>query len=203
VEGELRIALFGGTFDPIHNAHLAVAREARDRFLLDEVLFVPAARPPHKGRGAAAASEHRYRMVELACTGEKGFTPSRLEEAGGKSFSIRTIERVKAGLAPAARLFFLIGADAFAEIGAWYRSADVLRAVEFIVVARPGHDYGTPPGARVHRLDTVSLPVSSSDIRARLAAGLATAELPPPVLDYIRRHGLYGAAQQPGGTTAP
>jgi nicotinate-nucleotide adenylyltransferase len=99
---------------------------------------------------------------------------------------------VKSGLHPEDRLFFVIGADAFAEIETWWRTREVIRAVEFIVVTRPGHEYATPRDAIVHRLDTVALPVSSSRIREQLAAGDNPAELPPPVLAYIRERGLYG-----------
>ena len=88
-------------------------------------------------------------------------------------------------------VYFLIGADAFAEIQTWFRWQDVVREVEFIVVTRPGHQYLSPPGARVHRLETVALPVSSSEIRAALARGETPAELPQPVLEYIRANGLY------------
>jgi nicotinate-nucleotide adenylyltransferase len=187
----LRIAIFGGTFDPIHCAHLAVAREAARVFDLARVLFVPASRPPHKGGATAAGYEDRYRMVEMACQGEPRFEASRLEAGLERSYSIDTIERVLPTLEAGDELFFLIGADAFAEIGTWRRWRDVIRDVRFIVVARPGHDYAVPPGARVERLDTVGLPVSSSAIRARLAAGERPAELPPAVLEYIRERGLY------------
>jgi nicotinate-nucleotide adenylyltransferase len=189
---KLNIAIFGGTFDPIHEAHLTVAREAAAKFGLDTILFVPAAHPPHKS-DLSANYEQRYRMVELACQGSEHFSASRLEAGNTKSYSIHTIEKLKATLAPEDRLYFVIGADAFAELGTWYRSGDVLAAVEFIVVMRPGHEYVTPPGARIHRLDTVALPVSSSEVRQKLAAGLEPDELPPAVLAYIRTHQLYGA----------
>jgi nicotinate-nucleotide adenylyltransferase len=186
----MRIAIFGGTFDPIHTAHLVVAREAAQMFSLDRVLFIPAANPPHKEAGASY--EHRYRMVELACAGEPRFVPSRLEESrpGGpaKSYSIDTIERVKA---EGGEIFFVIGADAFAEIRTWHRWEDVVRAVDFIVVTRPGHTYTIPPGARVHRLDTIELAGSSTEIRQLLASGKAARELPKPVVDYIRANALY------------
>jgi nicotinate-nucleotide adenylyltransferase len=182
----MRRAIFGGTFDPIHRAHLMVAREAADAFSLDQVLFVPGANPPHKDAGTPY--EHRYKMVELACKEDSRFSPSRLEEDSRKSYSIHTIERVKA---MGGDVFFVIGADAFAEIQTWFRWQDVVREVEFIVVTRPGHQYSSPSGARVHRLDTVALPVSSSEIRAALARGETPAELLPKVLEYIRANGLY------------
>src|SRR5512140_1740347 len=90
-----RIAIFGGTFDPIHNAHLTVAREASLQFGLSTVLFVVAANPPHKAGAVVASYESRYRMVELACQDELGFAPSRIEEDEGISYSIHTIEKVK------------------------------------------------------------------------------------------------------------
>ena len=127
-------------------------------------------------------------MVELACTADSRFVASRLEQGDQKSYSIYTIERVKAADGD---VFFIIGADAFAEIQTWRRWEDVVRAVEFIVVARPGHEIVTPAGATVHRLETVELPVSSSDIREALARGETPAELPQQVAEYIYAHHLY------------
>ena len=184
----MRTAIFGGTFDPIHNAHLVVAREAADAFSLDRVLFIPAANPPLKDAGASY--EDRYRMVELACAADPRFIPSRLEEGKEKSYSIYTIERVKAA---DGEVFFIIGADAFAEIRSWHRWHEVVRTVEFIVVTRPGHHYTCPEGARLHRLETVALPVSSSEIRQALAHGEIPPELPEAVANYIFNRGLYGA----------
>ena len=181
----MRPALFGGTFDPIHNAHLTVAREAADRFALERVLFVPAAHPPHKPESMGASYADRYRMVELACVADPRFSASRLEEGDAQSYSVDTIERV--GGTP----FFIIGADAFAEIESWHRWRDVVRLAEFIVVTRPGHEYRVPEGAKVHRLDTLALPVSSSEIRRKLGAGQIPPELPPEVGRYIANQGLY------------
>jgi len=195
----MRTAIFGGTFDPIHSAHLEMGRRAADQFRLDRVLFIPAGNPPHKH--AEVSFEDRYRMVELGCAADPRFVASRLEEGAGKSYSIDTIERVKAAGADAANagtnnaLFFIIGSDAFAEIQTWHRWEDVIRAVEFIVVARPGHEIAGPPGARVHRLDSVELPVSSSDIRDALARGESPEELPPAIAEYNREHRLYGLAR--------
>jgi nicotinate-nucleotide adenylyltransferase len=187
----LRLAIFGGTFDPIHNAHLAVAREAAARFQLDRVWLVPAERPPHKKGVTHAPYADRLRMVELACRDEPKLEASRLEQGTASSYSIDTIETVRAHIAPGDVLFFVIGADAFAEIESWRRWRDVVRAVEFIVVSRPGHRYDILPAATVHRLETVDLPVSSSEIRRKLAAGDDRVEVPAAVLDYIRARGLY------------
>ncbi len=186
------LAIFGGTFDPVHLAHVTVAREAAGAFSLDRILFIPAAHPPHKDDLGCESFEHRYRMVELACQADPRFIPSRLEESGKKSYSIFTIEKLRPQVTD---LYFIVGADAFAEIHKWRRYRDVLALTQFIVVTRPGHGYLSPPGATVHRLDTLALPVSSSEIRRQLAAGEIPADLPPSVASYIVEHSLY---QWPG-----
>jgi nicotinate-nucleotide adenylyltransferase len=187
----MRVALFGGTFDPIHRAHLRIAQEAADLFEFDRVLFVTASNPPHKPSGLTTPYEHRHRMVELACSADPRFRPSRLEDRPGRSYSIETIDLVLSGLAGEDELFFLIGADAFAEIGTWHRSPEVIEKVQFVVVSRPGYRYPIPDGARVHRLESLALQISSSQIRKHLEEGKAQDDLPPGVLDYIRQHGLY------------
>ncbi len=190
----LNIAIFGGTFDPIHSAHLQVARQAAEKFGLDKVIFIPAANPPHKPGAVTASYEDRFRMVELACGDVPDFEVSDIEAGGAKSYSIHTIELIrKRRLSEGDRLFFIIGTDAFADIATWYRWRDVIALVEFIVVSRPGHKYDVPAGATVHRLNSLALRVSSSEIRRKLEAGEPTAELPASVLAYIRTRRLYGA----------
>jgi nicotinate-nucleotide adenylyltransferase len=187
----VRLALYGGAFDPIHNAHLRSAKEALRQCGLSQVLLVPAAHPPHKQMHAPY--EDRYRMVELAVENQPGMAASRLEADAPQSYSIDTIEKLKNGLRPEDRLFFLIGADAFADIRTWKRWRDVVREVEFIVVSRPGHHYETPEGARVQRLEGLDLTVSSSEIRERLAAGDQRVDAPQAVIDYIREKNLYAS----------
>ena len=187
----MRLALFGGTFDPIHNAHLAVARAAANHFQLDRVLLIPNAIPPHKQRQKTAGYAHRLAMVELAAQADPRVAASRRAAGQETSCAILTIERVRRELGPDAQLFFLIGADAFSEIETWFRWRDVLAQVEFIVLSRPGYAYDSPDGARVHRLETLQLDVSSTAVRRALAHGEAPPELPPAVLQYIREHGLY------------
>ena len=136
--------------------------------------------------------EDRFRMVEIACAGHDEFEASRLEEGSGQSYTIDTVKRFRTQLAAQDRLFFLIGADAFNEIETWKGWQELLRVTEFIVVARPGGEYGVPEGARVHEINSVALPVSSSDIRTRLANGEPTPELPDTVRAFIEERGLYG-----------
>ena len=190
----MRLAIFGGTFDPIHQGHLAIAHAAAERFSLDRVLFVPAAHPPHK-RGATHASyPDRVRMIELALGSAarfERFEVSRLEEFTERSYSIDTIDRVRASLAPEDELYFLIGADAFAEIQTWHRWRDVARAVRFIVVSRPGTAYDIPDGVTFERIDTLAVPISSSEIRRALAAGERPGLVPDAVLTYALTNRLY------------
>ena len=189
MDGPRGTAMFGGTFDPIHNAHLDIARAAADRFDLAKILFVPAAHPPHKPDGAAASWEDRVRMVELACAVDPRFEVSLIERNTAPSYTILAIEKLHAlGVKP---LSCLIGADAFAEIRTWYRWRDIVEAVEFIVVTRPGASWEAPRGALVRELTGLDLPVSSSEIRRQVIGNATPVPVPEPVLAYIREHGLY------------
>jgi nicotinate-nucleotide adenylyltransferase len=188
----VKLAIFGGTFDPVHEAHLAIARAAADRFQLDRVLFVVAAHPPHKHGVTHAPYEDRVRMTELACAADPRFEVSRLEENTERSYSIDTIEKVRAALAPGDELYFVIGADAFAEIRTWHRWREVARAVHFLVVSRPGHTYDAPPDAVCDRIDQIELAVSSSEIRRSLSTGARPPGIPSAVLEYALEHRLYG-----------
>jgi nicotinate-nucleotide adenylyltransferase len=188
-----RVCLFGGTFDPVHNAHLMIAREAAGRFGLSTILFLPAGHPPHKQLSQVTPYKHRLRMVELACASEPRFRVSTLEQGDQFSYSVDTVEALRKTLAADVQLSFLIGSDAFDEIETWHRWRDLLNAVEFIVVSRPSHDFRVPAGAQIQRLDGLALPVSSTDIRARLAKHEPTPELPPAVRRYIDENHLYGS----------
>ena len=142
----MNIALFGGTFDPIHRGHLNVARAAARRFRLREVWFIPADIPPHKQKALITSYFHRYSMVTLAVANEPDFLPSLLEAPEPEahmerrpSYTIDTIRKVKAGLRRGDRLYFLIGMDAFRDIAKWHKAEELLRECEFIVAARPGY----------------------------------------------------------------
>ena len=142
----MNIALFGGTFDPIHRGHLNVARAAARRFRLREVWFIPADIPPHKQKMPITSYFHRYSMVTLAVADEPDFLPSLLEAPDPEahmerhpSYTIDTVRKVKAKLRRGDRLYFLIGMDAFRDIASWYKADELLRECEFIVAARPGY----------------------------------------------------------------
>jgi len=184
------LALFGGTFDPIHNAHLAIAQAAAELCGLERILFIPSGKPPHRADGTFASFEDRYAMVQIACKDNPCFEPSRLEQGETSSYSIHTIERVLAQIG--GPLHFLIGADAFAEIQTWHRWQGVVASVIFIVVSRPGAQYSVPVTAQVVRLEDMHLEISSSEIRRRLAlAKFEDLPLPAGVSSYIQAHRLY------------
>jgi nicotinate-nucleotide adenylyltransferase len=150
----MNIGLFGGTFDPVHNGHLALARAARERCRLGRIYFIPTNVPPHKTSQPAASYFHRYAMTALATQGEKTFVPSLLESPGefvlhdkksprggvssAPNYSIDTIRRVKHSLKKADRLFFLIGVDAFKDIAKWREAEALFAECDFIVASRPG-----------------------------------------------------------------
>jgi len=196
----MRLGLLGGTFDPVHNAHLAMAKEACEACALDAVWFVPNSIPPHKAEGPVASWEQRYEMVALACAQDVRFHPSRLEEGSRTSFTIHTLRAVRDSLSDGDALFFLIGADAFAEIGSWYRREEVFALVTFVVLSRPGHPCVQPEGARTVWLESLSMDVSSSHIRQQLAAGKTSVAVPPAVLDYILVNKVYRVGAAPGRT---
>jgi nicotinate-nucleotide adenylyltransferase len=151
----MNIGLFGGTFDPIHHGHLALARGAQERFQLGCVYFTPANVPPHKQQHPVSCYFHRYAMVALATMNEKAFVPSLLEAPAdapvtastgkkghaqaGANYTIDTLRRLKQTLRKSDRLFFLIGIDAFKDIASWHEGVALFRECEFIVASRPGY----------------------------------------------------------------
>lgn len=148
----MNLACFGGTFDPVHRGHIAVAESATKHFELGKVLFVPAELPPHKQDHALTPFAHRLAMVALAAQGHPTFIPSDFEarlyaETGKPNFSLETILRLKSTLKKADKLYFLVGIDAFLGIANWHRAVELLRECEFIVSNRPGYSLGDIAGA--------------------------------------------------------
>jgi len=196
------IGIMGGTFDPVHYGHLVAAEEARVRFGLERVVFVPNGEPPHKKDYAVTAAEHRYQMTVLATSSNPAFEASRIEiDRAGVSYTVETLEQLQRQLVPRTRLCFITGADAVLEILTWRNPERLLRSCEFIAVTRPGHDLGYLQGmlssellARVHLLEAPGVHISSTELRRRAAAGESLRYLTPQaVVRYIAAHRLYSA----------
>lgn len=188
-----RIGVLGGTFDPVHVGHLVAAADVRHALGLDRVLLVVANDPWQKaGRRLAPAAE-RLAMVGDAVAGSEGLEASALEiDRGGPSYTVDTLEALAAG-APPPELFLVVGADVAADLATWHRPEAVAALATVVVVERPGAAaVAVGPPWRATTVPVPALDVSSSDIRARLAAGRPVDHLAPPaVIDRIRRRGLY------------
>jgi len=199
-----RVGIMGGTFDPVHYGHLVTAEEARVQFALEHVYFVPNRYPPHKSLDRVTDPEHRYRMTQLAVRSNPRFSVSRLEiDRPGPSYTIDTLHALRAEHA-ARDLFYITGADAILQIvrGEWERSAELLQLCQFIAASRPGFPIDVHDLRRynvvghlldnLHVMEIPALAISSTDIRARVAAGRPIRYLvPDEVAAYIAEHGLY------------
>lgn len=189
------LGIFGGTFDPIHVGHLVAAADARELFGLDRVLLVPAAEPWQKVGQVMASAEDRLAMVTAAVAGVDGLEAEGCEvERGGPSYTVETLEVLRDRYAGHG-LVLVLGADAASRLATWHRADELRGLAELAVVDRPGDPgAGPPPGWPHRRASTLRIDVSSSEVRARLAAGRGVDWLvPAPVVDYIRQRGLYGS----------
>lgn len=187
-------AIFGGTFDPVHVGHLAVAEQVAEAEDLERVVFIPAGRPPHKEMRTHASAADRLAMVERAVADNPRFAASAVELDGdGPSYTIDTVRRIKAE--SQGEVALILGADSLIELGTWREPDALLAECRVLVVERPGFDLtATPSGflARVKRVDAPRLDISASEIRARVRAGLSIRYLVPDgVRQYIAERGLY------------
>jgi len=188
----MNIGLLGGTFDPIHRGHLALARAAVERCELGRVLFVPANLPPHKQNQTTASYVHRYTMVALATQNDKQFVPSLLEApeefvaSGTKgkraqpNYSIDTVRKIKQTLKKSDRLFFLIGVDAFADIAKWHDAEALLRECDFIVASRPGYSLADVANALPEKLrptPSVTKPFTKQPVKGDMVLSGVTLHL--------------------------
>ena len=209
----MRLGLLGGSFNPVHNGHLAIARQTREAFGLDQILFIPTSHPPHKPNGSLAPAQDRYEMVRLAIGSDPSLTISDVEILRpGKSYSIDTIRLLQQEYGAQTQLFFLIGLDAFLDFPSWRDPLTLLKLCSFVVLSRPGLSFRSlstvallpsmsessladldagrisqlevPLGTQ--RLTCLQLPpcaVSASDIRSQIRRGLPVANLLPPLVE--------------------
>lgn len=206
------LALFGGTFDPVHFGHLRSAQELMQRLDLAELRFMPAATPPHRP-APHASGEHRAAMLELAIEGKPGLRCDRRElERAGPSYTVLSLQELRAELGPERPLCFVLGADALADLASWYRWEELLELAHLVAVARPGWewpedgpvaallaghagaaaDLAQAPAGRLCVQTLTPQPISATAVRALLQSRQSAQGLvPESVLTYIRQHGLY------------
>ena len=196
------ICLMGGTFDPIHYGHLVVAEEVRQQFALPKVLFIPAARPPHKTDKIISEPEHRVQMTKLAIASNPYFDVSTLEvERKGLSYTIDTVKEIK-NIYGVKRVYFITGADAVLEILSWKEADKLLSMCTFIAATRPGYDLHQLADTlkllpkevlkNIVPLEVPALSISSSDIRKRVKKEKSIKYLlPESVEEYILKTKLY------------
>lgn len=184
------IGVLGGAFDPVHNAHLAIARAALERLSLAQVRWIPSGTPPHRTPALATAAQ-RMAMLHLATSGEPRFlVDARETRKTAPGYTVETLEELHAELGAGVELVLLIGADQYARLETWHRWQDLYSLARVAVFARPGLE--TTPSSRAEFVPLEPLDISSSAIRSRIAAGTAARGLlPDAVLDYIDREHLY------------
>jgi nicotinate-nucleotide adenylyltransferase len=213
-----RAAIYGGTFDPVHNGHLTVARSVAQLFGLDQVIFVPACTPPHKRGAGISPAFHRFAMLALATADDAGFSISTIElDEPERPYAVDTVARVSEQIGSDSRLFFIMGADSWAEITTWFEWEKLLRTCDQIVVTRPRYELVEANGAAVSDVrgmseeevsvlieghterqafftDAAILDISATAIRAAARAGDSEKlreSVPDTVANYIEKYELY------------
>ena len=198
----MRLGLFGGTFDPIHNGHLAIAEETRTRLDLDQVIVIPAGEPWLKAQQAVTESCHRMAMVGLAVAPSPYFTTCDIEvRRPGPTYTVDTLEDLRRQMGHEVEFYLVLGLDALMDMGRWHEPERLFELSTVVGISRPGSeefDLGTleaiSPGAssKVYLIDGPAVDVSAVELRRRVSQGLSIkGQVPEPVEDYIYRHGLY------------
>ncbi len=213
-----RTAIYGGTFDPVHHGHLTVARSVAQLFALDRLIFVPACTPPHKRGAGISPAYHRFAMLALATEEDASFSISTIElDEPQRPYAVDTVARIQEQIGSDSRLFFIMGADSWAEITTWFEWEKFLRTCDQIVVTRPGYELVEAHGAAVSDVrgmseddvsglieghterqafftDAAVLDVSATAIRAAARAGDSEKlreSVPETVANYIEKYELY------------
>ena len=198
----MKVGIMGGTFDPIHNGHLATAEAVRDHLSLDQVLFIPAARPPHKRGRQIADTNHRLAMTTLATCSHPDFHVSTVElERNGPSYAVDTVDSLKNIFPSNTDFYFILGADAALELHTWHNAQELVSKCFFVVATRQGtqfdlssiqNNFGIDYRQHIIHVETPSLEISSTDIRDKIRHGRSVKYLVPESVElYIRKEALY------------
>ena len=202
-DGELSIGIMGRTFDPIHMGHLVTAEQARQKFQLDHVVFMPTGNPPHKEKLKMTDAEHRYLMTLLAVVDNPYFSVSRMEiDSKETTYTVDTVKHFTGLYSSKISLCFITGADAILDITTWKDYEVLLKSCEFIAASRPGYSFRkleTVLGdafseimKHIHLLEIPAMAISSTLIRNRVAAGETIRYLTPQAVEqYINKNRLY------------
>ena len=189
------VGILGGTFDPVHNAHLAIAGRALDAVGAERILWIPTGAPQYRNPPVVSA-EHRVAMLKLAIAGVPQYAIDKRELApNATGYTYDTLVALRAELGTNVPLIMLIGTDQYEKLDSWHRSAELFSLCRFAVFGRPaaGAPSGQPPRPGVVHVEMEPMPISSTDIRARVARGDdVSGVVPAAVLRYIQRHHLYG-----------
>ncbi|MBQ6975053.1 MAG: nicotinate-nucleotide adenylyltransferase [Selenomonadaceae bacterium] len=199
-----KVGVMGGTFDPIHLGHLATAESVREIFQLDKILFIPAARPPHKVDNNVTAEVHRLMMTYLATKSNENFQVSLMEILrDGLSYTLETVDELHKKLGAETELFFIIGADSLRDLPKWYQARELVSKCHFIATTRPNvrvnfsevkNFFGKEGAKKIHKVTTPGIEISSTEIRRRVKEGLSIKYLVPEVVEnYIVQENLYKA----------
>jgi nicotinate-nucleotide adenylyltransferase len=210
MEGAQRIGILGGTFDPVHYAHLAIAEEVYGALQLRRVLFVPAGQPPHKSGEQITAAEHRVAMLTLALRTNPHFALSLVDvQRPGPSYTVDTLRLLHREWGPQVHFYFIIGTDSLQDLPTWHDPGGILEQATIVALTRPGYPVPDVAGAlarlpacqgQVLSVEGPQLDLSATRLRQRVAAGRPiTYQTPDEVIDYICQYRLY---QQIGGTDA-
>lgn len=197
----MKIAILGGTFNPLHLGHMLIAEDAMDAVNLDKVIFIPCSIPPHKSESDLLPGHHRMAMVQLGIAGDSRFEALSIEiDRGGPSYSVDTLRHVRQEY-PHDQIFFIVGSDNFQDIGHWNRFSELVKLCEFLVIERPGCPLKLPPPSvpadqlaslKYTVFEGPTISISSSEVRRRFHEGKNVSHLiPSPVYDYARTHHLY------------